>query len=864
MGSARNRAGSPSPFYAPERGGAALGAAAGSNGGYGGYGGVGGAPGAGRHVPFRDSKLTQLLRASLSGGAKTTLVVCVGPSPVHATETMASLSFAMRATVIRAPLPPKSLVEGDARIDYKALALRQQIVLDALATRIRSGEGLTAAQRLWEEARAMVEGAAAEAEEEEAGAETGGNARTVVVGGGRKLGRGKGRGGQRASGSSGHSPGGALRDGSGVEDDGDGGARALLLLRSQLTELRQLRAAVVALAAGAGTDDAASGSDGAGGEGSSLSPPPGGGRAVAAEALRSLAEERRELRALRHLAARLGGSAGRGSLGAPAGEEGEADELEAAEPPPGEALRILQALSAAVDEAHAAAHTGGSLQPSAAALLRALSADHAQLSAERARARAAAAACHALEARLRDAEAANSAGAARAHGGAAAAGGGAGRPQSGRTPRRAGSAGRPLSSSRAGATSAAPLHSVPRLAPLQRGASGSSVAGSISSFSASSAFGARASAGGGAASGGRSAGEGTAGGAGGSTSTDVPDGTDVTDWPQQQRQQRQSSSRGVGPSHRSAPSPGSSRARSPHTSARRGSAAAVASGNGLALPVGSHPMAGGGMRSARSERSERSASAGRGGYGARGAERQNGGMGVAAQLEAMRDALAARDPQQWGRGTMRAVMVEIYSALAPRLSGLTQREAESALVALSLAQPREEMGARWRVLAEHPLPLMAAALGLTDSSDEPQGLGSFKGAHVRARAWAEAGDGGSAAGAQNWAGKTRTAWLAIDLDAPRPAAADEDELRVRASSASGAEAAIGGISMPQAWRAPETERESEAASAAPPVHPAAAIATCICHIVPHGSDAVAALELRARLAAIDAAQLPGVVSIRGW
>merc|ERR1719506_3142861 len=51
----------------------------------------------GRHVPYRDSKLTRLLQDSLGGNAFTVMICNVSPAEINAEETMSSLRFAERA-----------------------------------------------------------------------------------------------------------------------------------------------------------------------------------------------------------------------------------------------------------------------------------------------------------------------------------------------------------------------------------------------------------------------------------------------------------------------------------------------------------------------------------------------------------------------------------------------------------------------------------------------------------------------------------------------------------------------------------------------------------------------------------------------
>ena len=49
-----------------------------------------------KHVPYRDSQLTQLLSDSLGGNAKTLMFVNVSPADYNVSETCSSLQFASR------------------------------------------------------------------------------------------------------------------------------------------------------------------------------------------------------------------------------------------------------------------------------------------------------------------------------------------------------------------------------------------------------------------------------------------------------------------------------------------------------------------------------------------------------------------------------------------------------------------------------------------------------------------------------------------------------------------------------------------------------------------------------------------------
>ena len=49
------------------------------------------------HIPYRNSKLTMLLKDSLGGDSKTMMIVQISPCQGHFVESMSSLRMAMRA-----------------------------------------------------------------------------------------------------------------------------------------------------------------------------------------------------------------------------------------------------------------------------------------------------------------------------------------------------------------------------------------------------------------------------------------------------------------------------------------------------------------------------------------------------------------------------------------------------------------------------------------------------------------------------------------------------------------------------------------------------------------------------------------------
>ena len=53
------------------------------------------------HIPYRDAKITRLLKDSLGGSAKTVMITCVSPSSSDFDESLNSLKYANRARNIR-------------------------------------------------------------------------------------------------------------------------------------------------------------------------------------------------------------------------------------------------------------------------------------------------------------------------------------------------------------------------------------------------------------------------------------------------------------------------------------------------------------------------------------------------------------------------------------------------------------------------------------------------------------------------------------------------------------------------------------------------------------------------------------------
>jgi kinesin family protein 18/19 len=72
--------------------------------------------GAVRHVPYRNSKLTRLLKFSLGGNCKTVMIVCIAPTSSHFDDTHNTLVYAERATKIRTKVVTRNVVNVDRHV----------------------------------------------------------------------------------------------------------------------------------------------------------------------------------------------------------------------------------------------------------------------------------------------------------------------------------------------------------------------------------------------------------------------------------------------------------------------------------------------------------------------------------------------------------------------------------------------------------------------------------------------------------------------------------------------------------------------------------------------------------------------------
>ncbi|KAF7353023.1 Kinesin-like protein 6 [Mycena venus] len=116
--------------------------------------------GAVRHVPYRNSKLTRLLKFSLGGNCKTVMIVCVAPTSNHFDDTHNTLVYADRATKIKTRVVTRNVVNVDRHVGQYVEAInRLNLEIAELKAKIagkNSAEG-EIARRKKAEALAEVE-----------------------------------------------------------------------------------------------------------------------------------------------------------------------------------------------------------------------------------------------------------------------------------------------------------------------------------------------------------------------------------------------------------------------------------------------------------------------------------------------------------------------------------------------------------------------------------------------------------------------------------------------------------------------------------------------------------------------------------
>ncbi|KAE8203578.1 hypothetical protein A4X06_0g2015 [Tilletia controversa] len=77
-----------------------------------------------KHVPYRNSKLTRLLKFSLGGNCRTTMIVCVSPSSAHYEETHNTLKYANQAKNIRTKIS-RNMLNVDRHVAQYVQAIHE-------------------------------------------------------------------------------------------------------------------------------------------------------------------------------------------------------------------------------------------------------------------------------------------------------------------------------------------------------------------------------------------------------------------------------------------------------------------------------------------------------------------------------------------------------------------------------------------------------------------------------------------------------------------------------------------------------------------------------------------------------------------
>lgn len=88
------------------------------------------------HVPYRDSKLTQILQPSLSGDARVAVIATCNPSPAAIEETKSTLKFAQRVKKVVLKAAINEVVDDKALITkYRSHVSRQAPRVDERSAR---------------------------------------------------------------------------------------------------------------------------------------------------------------------------------------------------------------------------------------------------------------------------------------------------------------------------------------------------------------------------------------------------------------------------------------------------------------------------------------------------------------------------------------------------------------------------------------------------------------------------------------------------------------------------------------------------------------------------------------------------------
>ncbi|KAM0793332.1 hypothetical protein ACM66B_000788 [Microbotryomycetes sp. NB124-2] len=108
------------------------------------------------HVPYRDSKLTRLLKPSLGGNCKTVMIVCVSPSSAHYDETHNTLQYANRAKEIKTKAI-RNVISVDRHVaQYCQQIMQQAEQIELLKKQLAEQSKSNAVEEREQDARAVA------------------------------------------------------------------------------------------------------------------------------------------------------------------------------------------------------------------------------------------------------------------------------------------------------------------------------------------------------------------------------------------------------------------------------------------------------------------------------------------------------------------------------------------------------------------------------------------------------------------------------------------------------------------------------------------------------------------------------------
>ena len=83
------------------------------------------------HINYRDSKLTRILKPSLSGNARMAVICCITPSNKYREETKSTLQFATRAKLVTTNATSNEIVEDEsdavAKLHLENIRVRNEL-----------------------------------------------------------------------------------------------------------------------------------------------------------------------------------------------------------------------------------------------------------------------------------------------------------------------------------------------------------------------------------------------------------------------------------------------------------------------------------------------------------------------------------------------------------------------------------------------------------------------------------------------------------------------------------------------------------------------------------------------------------------